>query len=141
MDILDINVWLALADQNHIHHPPAARYWEGVADAPVAFSRITMMGFLRLSTQPRVLSRTLTKSEAWDIYHDFMALPNLQFLPEPANLDSHFQKLTTTGSSLPHRLWTDAYLAAFAIASGCRLVSFDADFSRFTNLNFLHLSP
>ena len=40
-----------------------------------------------------------------------------------------------------HRLWTDAYLAAFSFASGCRLVSFDADFRRFPGLNFLRLQP
>jgi predicted nucleic acid-binding protein len=38
-------------------------------------------------------------------------------------------------------MWTDAYLAAFAITSGSRLVSFDADFARFPGLHFLHLKP
>ncbi|MFY7913869.1 MAG: PIN domain-containing protein [Rubrivivax sp.] len=32
---------------------------------------------------------------------------------------------------LPARLWTDAYLAALARASGLRLVTFDRDFERF----------
>jgi len=35
---------------------------------------------------------------------------------------------------LPPRLCTDAYLAALAIANGCRLVSFDRDFERFGGL-------
>lgn len=37
--------------------------------------------------------------------------------------------------------WTDAYLAAFAAAGGHRLVAFDADFSRYPGLAFLHLRP
>ncbi len=138
MDILDINVWLALVDRNHVHHAPAARYWEEIADAQIAFTRASMMGFLRLSSQPRVLSRTLKNTEAWAMYHEFMALPNVRLLAEPTALDAHFQALTIQ-IALPHRLWTDAYLAAFAIASGSRLVSFDADFSSFPDLNFLHL--
>jgi len=140
MDIPDINVWLALTDHNHVHHASAARYWEEIAAPELAFTRITMLGLLRLSTQPRVLSRTLTPAEAWIVYHDFTALSHIQFLAEPATLDAHFQTLTAQ-AALPHRLWTDAYLAAFAMAGGCRLVSFDADFARFPGLDFLHLSP
>ena len=36
--------------------------------------------------------------------------------------------------------WTDAYLAAFAAASGCRLVAFDGDFHRYPGIEFLHLT-
>jgi len=140
MDIPDINVWLALTDHNHLHHSSASRYWEEIAAPELAFTRITMLGLLRLSTQPRVLSRTLTPAEAWAVYHDFMALPDIRFLAEPATLDARFQVLTAQ-TALPHRLWTDAYLAAFAMAGGCRLVSFDADFARFPGLDFLHLTP
>jgi toxin-antitoxin system PIN domain toxin len=127
-------------DHNHIHHAPAAHYWKEIADTQVAFTRISMIGLLRLSSQPRVLSLTLSNTEAWAIYQDFMALPNIQLLAEPAGLDTHFLALSTQ-APLPHRLWTDAYLAAFALSSGCRLVSFDADFARFRGLNFLHLKP
>jgi toxin-antitoxin system PIN domain toxin len=138
MDIPDINVWLALVDQNHLHHSTAANYWEDIADTEVAFTRVSMMGFLRLSTQPGVLSRTLTTPEAWELYRQFLAAPDHCLLQEPASIDHHFAALTTL-TTLPHRLWTDAYLAAFAIASGCRLVSFDADFAIFPGLRFLHL--
>lgn len=140
MDIPDINVWLALVDQNHLHHQPAARYWKETADPQVAFTRLSMMGLLRLSTQPRVLSSTLSSAEAWDIYHQFLANPNNCLLPEPDRLEHHFATLTTQ-LAFPHRMWMDAYLAAFAFAGGHRLVSFDAGFSRFPGLHFLHLKP
>ena len=140
MNIPDINVWLALVDQNHTHHASAARYWQDISKTEVAFTRVSMLGLLRLSTMPGVLSRPLSAVEAWAIYRQFLSDPNHRFLDEPATLEYHFAALTAQGA-LPHRLWTDAYLAAFAIASGCRLVSFDADFSRFPGLNFLRLSP
>lgn len=35
--------------------------------------------------------------------------------------------------------WSDADLAAFAIAGDLRLVSFDRDFARFPGLDLLHL--
>ncbi|MBI5660405.1 MAG: PIN domain-containing protein [Nitrosomonadales bacterium] len=98
-----------------------------------------MLGLLRLSTQPKVLSRTLTHEEAWSIYRQYLANPAVCFLAEPASTEAQFATLSLSGI-MPHRLWTDAYLAAFAIAAGCRLVSFDDDFQRFDGLNFLHLA-
>ncbi len=138
MDLLDINVWLALTDQNHKHHEAASAYWMTNGETEMAFSRISMLGLLRLSTHPRVLSRTFNAKEAWNMYQKFSALPHIHFLPEPPNLDQHFHTLSTL-HDLPHHMWTDAYLAAFAIAGNHRLVSFDSDFSRFAELNFLHL--
>lgn len=98
------------------------------------------MGFLRLSTHPHTLKEPLSPGEAWDIYRRFRALPNSRFLAETETLaiEEGFSRLTLK-NDFPHRLWTDAYLAALAIASGCRVVSFDVDFARFEGLSFLHL--
>ena len=139
-DLPDINVWLALVDENHMHHSTATRYWNAKWDQQTAFCRVTMLGLLRLSTQPKVLSHTLTHEKAWSIYRQYLANPAVYFLAEPTTTEAQFAALSLA-APLPHRLWTDAYLAAFAIATGCRLVSFDGDFKRFTGLDFLHLSP
>lgn len=138
MDIPDINVWLALVDENHMHHAAALGYWNQQRADTLGFCRITMLGFMRLSTQPRVLSRTLTNSEAWAIYQRYLATPNLVFMAEPGNLEPNLLTLTKD-TNLPNRYWTDAYLAAFALAANARLVSFDKDFSLFAGLDFLHL--
>ncbi len=57
---------------------------------------------------------------------------------EPASLDE-FLGQWSGELDLRRGRWTDAYLAAFAMASGCRLVAFDDDFSRFPGLAFLHV--
>jgi toxin-antitoxin system PIN domain toxin len=139
MDIPDINVWLALVDENHMDHAAALNYWNQARSDQLGFCRITILGFMRLSTQARVLSRTMTNPEAWGIYQRYLATPNLVFLAEPSNLEPHLLALTKD-TGLPDRYWTDAYLAAFTLAANARLVSFDSDFSRFAGLNFLHLS-
>ncbi len=138
MDLPDINVWLALVDQNHVHHSAASQYWEENPDVELGFNRVSMLGLVRLGTLPGVLSKTLSVGEAWEIYRNYLAHPQIHFLAEPQSIEWHFAELTTR-ETLPHRLWTDAYLAAFAIASGCRMVSFDSDFSRFPGLRFLQL--
>ena len=66
--------------------------------------------------------------------------PGVGFLQEPVGLEEKLAAFSTQ-STFRHRLWTDAYLAALAIASGCRLVSFDSDFQTFDGLKFLHLAP
>jgi len=138
VDLLDINVWLALVDENHAHHAAASNYWHRQKAERVAFCRVSMLGLLRLSTQPRVLSRVLTAEEAWAIYRRYLALAPVCFLAEPVTLEQHFAALSAP-QNLPHHMWTDAYLAAFALAGQSRLVSFDSDFKRFAKLDFFHL--
>jgi uncharacterized protein len=140
IDLPDINVWLALVDETHVHHKAAKDYWYAMSLPAIAFCRITMLGFLRLSTHSHVLSKPLSPREAWDTYHQFLALPLIHFLPEPPSVESRFAELTAD-TSLPRHLWTDAYLAAFALAEGCRIISFDTDFRRFPNLDLLQLIP
>jgi len=139
-DLLDINVWLALVDKRHIHHPAASRYWADAAVPSRAFCRVTTNGFLRLSTHASVIPNPLSPHEAWIIYRQFLALPIICWLPEPAGLDDQYCALSCA-PGFAHHLWTDAYLAAFAMTSGSRLVSFDGNFKRFADLNFLQLKP
>jgi toxin-antitoxin system PIN domain toxin len=138
IDLLDINVWLALIDENHTHHSVALDYWNQKPVTEKAFCRITQLGFLRLSTRKGILSGTLSNEEAWSLYQQFLAQPFVHFVADPPELDEHFREFTSP--SLSHRLWTDAYLAAFAITRKMRLVSFDSDFNQFKGLNFLMLT-
>lgn len=138
-DLPDVNVWLALTDDRHIHHEVARDYWNKQRSDEIAFCRVTMLALLRLVTHPQVMSGLpFTHKEAWNIYRTYRNLPIIRLLPEADTLETAFAALTGD-PELPHRLWTDAYLAAFAISSGSRLVSFDPDFLRFPGLDLLLL--
>jgi uncharacterized protein len=141
-DLPDINVWLALAVQEHPHHAAARRYWDetlldmhstpNVAPQKIYFCRTTMLGLVRLLCQPKVVGKgALTLPAAWGVYQGFRALGTIDLLAEPAQCDTQIQALLTAQAALPARLWTDAYLAALAQSSGARLVTFDRDFERF----------
>jgi uncharacterized protein len=141
-DLLDINVWLALAVQEHPHHAAARQYWDGVqldmrmtprvAPQKIYFCRTTMLGLVRLLCQPKVVGEgALTLDKAWAVYQSFRALPIIDLLAEPLDCDAQIQTVLSTQAALPARLWTDAYLAALAQSSGMRLVTFDRDFERF----------
>jgi toxin-antitoxin system PIN domain toxin len=140
VDLPDVNVWLALSVSHHPHHDRAMAYWSAEAQAQVSFCRITMLGLLRLLTQPRVMgAAALTPGTAMQALQRWQQLPEVSLRAEPATIDATFVPLLT--SDLPPRLLTDAYLAAFALAGGMRLVSFDRDFRRFPGLHLLLLSP
>jgi len=139
-DLLDVNVWLALTDARHVHHLAALDYWENQAAEVIVFCRVTMLGFLRLITQSRMANPPLTSQRAWEAYHAYMKKTGVGFLQEPVGLDEKLSAFSTQ-PTIRHRLWTDAYLAALAVASGSRLVSLDSDFQTFKDLNFLQLTP
>lgn len=145
-DLPDINVWLALAVQEHPHHQAALRYWAeaheefgrqgreprlGGAVVRLWFCRVTMLGLVRLLCQPKAVGPgALDTLAAWKLYAEYRALPHIGLLSEPEDCDDSLRALVGAGS-LPPRLWTDAYLAALSMRAGLRLVTFDRDFERF----------
>jgi predicted nucleic acid-binding protein len=54
----DVNVWIALAAERHIHHLPARQWFNAIGDERLAFCRITQLGFLRLLTNKHVMRET-----------------------------------------------------------------------------------
>lgn len=139
-DLLDAAVWLALSAPDHAHYPRARRYWDDEAAGELAFCRATELGFLRQLTNPRVLgNRALDAGAAWRALQSWRALPQITWLAEPPGVD---ELLAPWARQLDCRSgdWTAAYLAAFAAASGSRLVAFDPVYQRFQGIDFLHLT-
>jgi uncharacterized protein len=139
VDLPDVNVWLALSLPDHPHHGRAHRFWRDESGREVAFCRVTALGFLRLLTLPAVMGgKPLGVPEAWRAYDSLRRLPEVVFAAEPGGCEALLKAWATAGDPTP-RLWTDAYLAAFARAGGFRLVSFDRDFNGFAGLDLLWL--
>ena len=148
-DLPDINVWLALAVQEHPYHEAAKAYWVstkvkhgGAPQAFLWFCRTTMLGLVRLLCQPKAVGAgALQPDGAWQLYQQYRALPQIGLLSDPPSCDIDLACLLQTHSPLSPRLWTDAYLAAVAKSANLRLVSFDRDFERFALPQCLILSP
>jgi predicted nucleic acid-binding protein len=66
----------------------------------------------------------------------------VQLVDEPFGFSEHWPRLALQDRRSP-KLWADAYLAAFAIADGCRLVTFDTAFKQFEpeGVDLLVLEP
>jgi len=62
----------------HVHHPAARAWFESVALTEALFSRITMLGLLRLLTNPVVMNEhPLGSVAAWQLYAERRQLPTL----------------------------------------------------------------
>lgn len=136
-DLLDANVWLALSVPDHVHYGRALEYWQTGTRA--IGCRTTEQALLRLLTNAQVVGDGfLDGAGAWSFVQQWRSR-GMEMAAEPAGVD---ELLGNWAGSLDlrGRLWTDAYLAGFAMAGGYRLVSFDKDFRRFPHLHWLHLT-
>ena len=121
----DVNVWIGLTSNRHIHHK-AAKEWFGIVEKDqIAFCRITEMGFLRLLTNRHVMAEdTVTPKGAWQIYDALRRDRHIIFLEETAEFAALWRRRSEVAIGGPN-MWTDAYLSAFATAYKAKLVTFD----------------
>ena len=118
--LLDVNVFLALLAENHIHHQLVTA-WFNTPDLQWAICPVTEAGFLRNATAPRPGS--ITVSEATAVLARMTQAPGYHYLP----IDADWQTLTSPFFS---RLYgtkqvTDAYLLGLAVRDGLVLVTMD----------------
>ncbi|MEX0782811.1 MAG: TA system VapC family ribonuclease toxin [Dehalococcoidia bacterium] len=142
--LADANVWVALAVERHVHHEVARRWLGSVEPAEgVLFCRATQQALLRLLTTSAVMAPhgrdPLTNDEAWAVLAAFLRDDRISVrLDEGQGLDAAWRRFAGRPSASP-KLWMDAYLAAFAIAGGYRLVTADRAFRQFQGLDVVIL--
>jgi uncharacterized protein len=122
----DVNVWLALTYEGHVHHPAAKQWFEELdVDARLVFCRLSQISLLRLLTTQAVMGdEVMTQAKAWRCYDRWLEDSRVILLDEPPIIEQAFRSLSQQTRPSP-KDWADAYLAAFASASGMRLVTFD----------------
>lgn len=142
MILCDVNVWLALAIFEHPHHQRCVDWFDRVVTPDtIHFCRVTQQGLLRLLTAPQILVPIgldpLTNTAAWGAYEQFSDDDRVGLLlAEPAGTEELWRELSTQASASP-KLWTDSYLAAFAMAAGATFVTIDKAFRQFTDLDLV----
>jgi uncharacterized protein len=79
----DVNVWLALTYEGHVHHIAAKRWFEPLDDeVRLFFCRVTQLGLLRLLTTEAVMggAEVLSQSAAWSAYDGWFRDDRVTFL-------------------------------------------------------------
>lgn len=139
MIIPDVNLLLYAVITGFPQHRAARGWFETVLNdpAPVALTSPAIFGFLRLSTNARVLESPLPVDLATGYVRDWLAQPAVEFLrPGPRHLEIAFELLTGIGTA--GNLTTDVQLAAYAIEFDGELHSNDADFARFPQVRWVN---
>jgi uncharacterized protein len=130
--LVDTNVLLFAVNELSEHHDDA-RLWldESLSgDAPVGFTWVAILGFLRISTRPRVFDVPLTVEQALESMSEWMDRPAAHLLqPTPRHADVLAQMLRARGTG--GNLTTDAHLAALAREHRATVVTYDSDFEKF----------
>lgn len=127
----DINVWVALAVESHVHHPSARTWWDADYSEGISFCRFTQIGLLRLLTTASAMGGTpLTNHVAWRVYESFFEDHRVRVFPELPAIDEFFRRFSDVPQSSP-KIWADCYLAAHAAANQAALITFDQGFSRY----------
>jgi toxin-antitoxin system PIN domain toxin len=102
---------------------------------PVGLPWPSLLGFLRLSTNPRIFERPLSMIRAWRQVKEWLQCDPV-WIPIPT--EKHGKILESLLAEVGSRsnLVPDAHLAALAIEHGLILCSTDGDFARFHALRW-----
>jgi predicted nucleic acid-binding protein len=81
----------------------------------------------------------MTADGAWAVLDRVCRSQQIRFASEPPRIENLWRRLTPASRS-GSSFWTDAYLAAFAKATGYTLVTFDQGFASYTGIPLRILS-
>jgi uncharacterized protein len=137
--LLDINLLLYATDAEDVRHSTVAPWFDELMNSGerVGLPWHTLLGFVRISTQPRAgRPSAVTMQAALEYVEDWMEWDSV-WVPEPTA--NHFAIVSELLHTAPRsQLVSDAHLAALAIGHGLVLCSTDIDFRLFKGLRLLN---
>lgn len=138
MKLLDVNVVLAAARDDHPQFPVARRWLEALLEGDERFCvpDSVWVAFVRLTTNRRIFGVPASLDDAFAYLRAIREQPNHVPLRASdrhlATLERCCREADAVGDLVP-----DAELVALAMDHGAELVSFDRDFARFTGLRWM----
>jgi toxin-antitoxin system PIN domain toxin len=121
--LLDVNVLVALAWPNHVHHNLARRWFARNHSNGWATCSTTENGFVRISSNPGVVDEARDPVEAILLLQRLVAVDGYRFWKDDVSI-ARFPA-DDAERIRGHRQVTDAHLIALARGHGGRLATFD----------------
>jgi toxin-antitoxin system PIN domain toxin len=132
--LLDVNALVALAWDSHVHHVRIRDWFAQHSAAGWATCPITESGFVRVSTNRKVLPQPIGMDDARRVLATFRAVGSHRFLVDDVSIvDEDFPAV------VGHRQVTDAHLLTLARRRGVRLVTFDTGVAALADRNDVEL--
>ena len=121
--LLDVNVLVALAWPNHVHHKAVLSWFREQREAGWATCVLTEAGFVRVSCNPSAVRYAVTPSDAITLLGELKRMGAHSFWP----LDRSLVDLpdAVTSRIQGYRQITDAVLLATAMQHGGQLATLD----------------
>ena len=137
MIIVDANLLVYAANHSAPEHEGARRWLDArlSGTARVGLPWASLVGFVRIVSNPTILRRAVTPGEAWRQVEEWLAC-EVAWVPQPGARHGEVLRDLLRSRSMISRLVPDAHLAALAIEHGVTLCSTDGDFARFAGLKW-----
>lgn len=134
--LADANVLIALLHARHALSGRAVAWLQSQDEpASILLCRVAQMAALRVLTNPAWLKEDVLPAAAvWDAWDLLLTDDRFAQVREPTHLDEEW-RLLTRALPVGRCAETDTWFAAFALAGGHRLVTFDRGFRRFAGLD------
>lgn len=121
MALLDVNALVALGWDSHIHHRSIREWFSDRADSGWATCPITESGFVRVSSNPRVIPSRIDTASAIRFLAELRKVGAHRFLDDAVSVtDPDFPSIQG------YRQVTDAHLLTVARRNAVKLVTFDS---------------
>lgn len=111
---------MALAWDAHVHHAAVRAWFAASATAGWATCPVTESGFVRVSSNPKVLASAISVEQARTVLRALRQHEGHRFLSDDVSIASD-----DIPPLVGHRQVTDAHLLALARRHGTRLLTFD----------------
>jgi toxin-antitoxin system PIN domain toxin len=132
--LLDVNVLVALADEDHVHHDSVLKWFRATGKHHWGVCAFTEAGFLRIFTRPRTGGRSTR--DATELLTRLIALPGFHYWPISATwstLAAPFERRV-----FGHQQITDAYLMGLAVKENSVLVTLDKAMGHLAGTEYRH---
>jgi uncharacterized protein len=120
--LFDINLLIAMVDEEHVHHERAHAWWAENHEYGWASCPLTQNGFIRVISQPNY-TNPITTTFALDLLAQQAAETDHVFWPDEISLLD--TQLFDRERILGPRQLTDIYLLAIAVRNGGRFATLD----------------
>lgn len=133
--LVDVNVCFAILVAQHQHRKPAMAWYDSCPANHAVLCRHVQLAIIRLLGNRNLLQEHAVPAlAAWNITQELALDERIHFGEEPQGFETVFPTMLRYPTPAP-KLVGDAYLAAFAIAGGLGIVTFDRGFQQFPGLD------
>jgi len=135
--LIDANILIYASDGDSPHHARAHGWLEDRLNgsARVGLPWTCLLAFMRIVTNPRVVSRPATMNAARTQVRTWLECDAV-WIPSPGERHADILDRLLASGGVHGNLVRDAHLAALAIEHGLEICSADADFMRFPNVRW-----